>query len=240
MGRLQLLIVNLPRAEVELAGAERMSDALHEELDRYGLGEVQGYRPPVIGRFHEIYVLTRRPSDALAVLTRTLEALGAPAASDIKQHEPEIAFHKLYGQPSHRAAGTFEPPHRGAKLKLKERPVSKRKGPRQREVDIDPFEIPPGMETTFFEVVVPVKRAGKYSRDALEEGLTCALTNASLGEITGAGTGGDAFNLDVEVLDRDAGLSVLIRELKRLSAPEGTCIHEPARQLVHHVYSPRD
>src|SRR5262245_7645791 len=79
--------------------------------------------------------------------------------------------------------------------------------------------------------VMPIERGKKY-----EEPLDAALKAAHAGEVTGGGTQMGELkadgtrdvtfaDVDVQVIDVDAGLVLLRQKLKELGAPKGTYLH---------------
>lgn len=63
------------------------------------------------------------------------------------------------------------------------------------------------------------------SRDAVEDPLHEALTEAGIGQVTGAGGGMGKSNIDVEVTDLEAGLAVVRRVLGDLRVAASTVIY---------------
>jgi hypothetical protein len=69
----------------------------------------------------------------------------------------------------------------------------------------------------FLEIVLESADFTLDGRDAVEDPLHEALTEAGIGEVTGAGGGMGKSNIDVEVTDLEAGLSVVRRVLRDLN-----------------------
>jgi len=218
----------------ERAATEHVADVLHDALDRFGVGEVFAHETS-----SGIMISTTRQDDALAVISAELERLGVSRKTDIKQQEPEIAFHRLYGQPSHRRDGTFDPPHRLIRLPLPEVAISRRKGPRKRTRASSPYEIPSGQPSYFLEINLTATAKKSLDRDALEDALEEALTATSLGEVTGAGAGRRGANIDIEVVDRKRGLAVVKKALEHAGAPRNTRIHDYEMHRVYFLYGVR-
>jgi hypothetical protein len=100
-------------------------------------------------------------------------------------------------------------------------------------------------EPAFLEIVLESADFTLDSRDAVEDPLHEALTEAGIGEVTGAGGGMGNSNIDVEVSDLEAGLSVVRRVLRDLKVAASTVIYAHQgdqsmgtdRITAHHVYS---
>ena|SRR5712691_6419878 len=86
------------------------------------------------------------------------------------------------------------------------------------------------MASTFLEIVVKASdiTASVPSRDAIEESLNAALTEAQLGEVTGGGAGSDVVILDVEIWQEEHfhdALSLMRHVLRELKVPSSTLIN---------------
>ena len=86
------------------------------------------------------------------------------------------------------------------------------------------------MDSTFLEIVVKTSDLTDAvpSRDAIEESLHEALTEAKLGEVTGGGAGSGVVTLDVEIWQEahvQGALAVIRHVLRELKAPSSTLIN---------------
>lgn len=92
-------------------------------------------------------------------------------------------------------------------------------------------------QTYFLEVVLLSADFEFEGRDEIEDPLEEALRNAGVGEVTGAGSGMGRSNIDVEVNDLEAGLTLVRSVLQKLQVARSTVInqYEPVR-MVHRVY----
>jgi hypothetical protein len=77
----------------------------------------------------------------------------------------------------------------------------------------------------FLEIVLESTDFTLESRDAVEDPLHEALTEAGIGEVTGAGGGMGKSNIDVEVTDLEVGLAVVRRVLGDLKVAASTVIY---------------
>jgi len=91
--------------------------------------------------------------------------------------------------------------------------------------------------TTFYEIILQSADFTFSGRDEIEDPLHEALKEASLGEVTGGGSGMGRSNIDVEVNDAEKGLSKIREVLKVLGVAPSTEInqYEPVR-ITHRVY----
>jgi hypothetical protein len=80
-------------------------------------------------------------------------------------------------------------------------------------------------ERYFLEVILQTADSAFLERDEVEDTLQEALGAAGLGEVTGAGSGLGVSNLDVEVTELDAGLTLVRRVLRDLEVPPSTMIY---------------
>jgi hypothetical protein len=85
------------------------------------------------------------------------------------------------------------------------------------------------MKTVFLEVVVRAAEAagcGIESRDEIEGPLEDALTDAGLGEVTGAGGGSGVYVIDIEVShgEFDRAIDLIKATLAELKVPPTTHI----------------
>lgn len=86
------------------------------------------------------------------------------------------------------------------------------------------------LEVVFLNVDFPFD-----GRDAVEDPLSDALEQASLGEVTGGGCGSETCNVDIEVVDLERGLSLIRSTLLGLGCPNSTVINQ--YQPTHVVHS---
>lgn len=92
-------------------------------------------------------------------------------------------------------------------------------------------------DTTFFEIILQSADFHFGGRDEIEDPLDEALQNASLGEVTGGGSGMGVCNIDVEVTDADQGLKVIRQVLQSLEVAKSTVIRQSgAPSIRHSVY----
>jgi hypothetical protein len=91
--------------------------------------------------------------------------------------------------------------------------------------------------TIFLEIVLQGADFGFGGRDEVEDPLGQALQAADLGEVTGGGTGMGTSNIDVEVIELEAGLALIRTVLRHLGVAKSTVInqYEPHR-VKHSVY----
>lgn len=80
-------------------------------------------------------------------------------------------------------------------------------------------------EPAFLEIVLESADFTLDSRDEVEDPLHEALTEAGIGEVTGAGGGMGKSNIDVEVTDLQAGLALVRRVLRNLKVAASTVIY---------------
>lgn len=89
-------------------------------------------------------------------------------------------------------------------------------------------------ETTFFEIILQSADFNFGGRDEIEDPLDEALQNASLGEVTGGGSGMGMCNIDVEVTDAEQGLMVIRQVLRRLEVAQSTVIRQSGSPSIRH------
>ena len=89
-------------------------------------------------------------------------------------------------------------------------------------------------ETTFFEIILQAADFHFGGRDEIEDPLDEALQNASLGEVTGGGSGSGVSNIDVEVTDADQGLMVIRQVLQSLEVAKSTVIRQSGEPSIRH------
>lgn len=91
--------------------------------------------------------------------------------------------------------------------------------------------------TTFLEIIFLSEDFTFNGRGEIEDPLNEALRKASLGEVTGGGSGMGKVNIDVEVTDPGLGLDVILQVLRGLCVAPSTYInqYEPVK-TVRWVY----
>lgn len=90
-------------------------------------------------------------------------------------------------------------------------------------------------DTTFFEIILQSADCNFGGRDEIEDPLDEALRNASLGEVTGGGSGMGVTNIDVEVTDAEQGLMVIRQVLQRLEVAKSTVIRQSGSPSIRHL-----
>jgi hypothetical protein len=90
-------------------------------------------------------------------------------------------------------------------------------------------------QTTFLEIVLQSADFRFGGRDAIEDPLGQALQAAGLGEVTGGGTGMGISNIDVEVVELEAGLALIRTILRDLGVARSTVINQYAPHKVKHL-----
>ena len=89
----------------------------------------------------------------------------------------------------------------------------------------------------FFEIILYAKDFEFDGRDEVEDPLDEALEASGLGEVTGGGTGMGTSNIDVEVTDVDAGLTMIRKVLRELAvAPSTQIVQREPETITHSVY----
>ena len=95
----------------------------------------------------------------------------------------------------------------------------------------------------FFYIKIPGNIQPLERGDLFEDPLIQSLEAAGLGEVTGGGSqlakggGVEYCGIDVEVNDRERGLALILSEMRRLNAPQGTLVEEYVPEpRQHHVY----
>ena len=93
----------------------------------------------------------------------------------------------------------------------------------------------------FIEIIFPtgtLKAAGFGGRDEIEDSLDDALVQAGIGEVTGAGSGSESSNLDVEIgnhVTPAAAVSQVARILRDMKVPQETrlIVRTPERRVIN-------
>ena len=99
------------------------------------------------------------------------------------------------------------------------------------------------MQSVFLEILIRIADLANSeveSRDEIDDPLHDALTDASIGEVSGGGSGMGLINIDVDIYDqayvKDA-LAIIRDVLQQVRVPRSTVIkqHDPV-ELAYAVY----